>query len=128
IVSATTVEDMVKGHKLQVDQNVTTPTDFAGKGYKVASRDFSILAMLFAIAGEYDCDVRWKKDAPAARDVFARTAANAKVGTPQVYQEAKLRKEELADLLNGSSPYGGKESEVAAPWKDVCGRSPLMQH
>lgn len=128
IISSTTLEDMVKGLKLQVDQNVTTPTDFAGKGYKAARRDFTILAMLFAIAGEYDGDVRWKKVAPAARDVFARTAANAKVGTPQVYQEAKLRKEELADLLSGSSPYGGKESEAAAPWKDVCGRSPLMQH
>jgi hypothetical protein len=128
IISAATVEDMVKGLKLQVDQNVTTPTDFAGKGYKVARRDFTILAMLFAIAGEYDSDVRWKKDAPIARDVFARTAANAKVGTPQVYQEAKLRKDELTDLLSGSSPYGGKEAEAAAAWKDVCGRSPLMQH
>jgi hypothetical protein len=128
IISSTTVEDMVKRLKLQVDQNVTTPTDFAGKGYKVARRDFTLLAMLFAIAGEYDSDVRWKKDAPLARDVFARTAANAKVGTPQVYQEARLRKDELADLLNGSNPYGGKEAEAAAAWKDVCGRSPLMQH
>ncbi|MCU0880622.1 MAG: hypothetical protein MUF06_22865 [Pirellulaceae bacterium] len=128
IISSATVEDMVKGLKLQVDQNVTTPTDFAGKGYKVARRDFSILAMLFAIAGEYESEVRWKKEAPLARDVFARTAANAKVGTPQVYQEAKLRKDELTDLLNGSNPYGGKEAEAAAVWKDVCGRSPLMQH
>ena len=43
-------------------------------------------------------------------------------------QEAKLRKDELTDLLGGSSPFGGKQAEAKAPWKDVCGRSPLMQH
>ena len=128
LISATTIEDEVKALKLQVDQHVTTPSDFAGKGYKLARRDFSVLAMLFGIAGEFDTEVRWKKDAPAARDVFARTAANAKVGTSQVFQEARLRRDELADLVSGSSPYGGKEAEAKATWKDVCNRAPLMQH
>ena len=128
LISGPTIEDEIKALKLQVDQNVTTPSDFAGKGYKLARRDFSMLAMLFGIAGEYEGDVRWKNDAPAARDVFARTANNAKVGTQQVWQEAKLRKDELTDLIGGSSPYGGKEAEAKAAWKDVCGRAPLMQH
>jgi cytochrome c556 len=128
LISAATIEDEVKSLKLQVEANVTTPSDFAGKGYKLARRDFSVLAMLFGIAGEYDGEVRWKKDAPAARDVFARTAANAKVGTSQVFQEAKLRRDELGDLVNGSSPFGGKEAEAKATWKDVCNRAPLMQH
>ncbi|MEX2175188.1 MAG: hypothetical protein WD872_12570 [Pirellulaceae bacterium] len=128
IISATTIEDEVKALKLQVDKNVTTPSDFAGKGYKLARRDFTTLAVLFGIAGEYDGEVRWKKEAPAARDVFARTAANAKVGTNQVFQEAKLRKDELTDLLGGASPYAGKEVEIKASWKDVCDRAPLMQH
>jgi hypothetical protein len=83
--------------------------------------------MLFGIAGEYEGDVRWKKDAPAARDTFARTANNAKVGTQQVWQEAKQRKDELTDMVGGSSPFSGKAAEAKAAWKDVCGRSPLMQ-
>ena len=128
IISPTTIEDAIKAMKLQVDAEVTTPSDFAGKGAKLARRDFSVLAMLFAIAGEYDGEVRWKKDAPAARDVFARTAANAKVGTNQVFQEAKLRKDELTDLISGSSPFGDKTADAKASWKDVCNRSPLMQH
>jgi hypothetical protein len=128
LISSTTIEDEIKSLKLRVDQNVTTPSDFAGKGYKLARRDFSMLAMLFGIAGEYEGEVRWKKDAPAARDVLARTAANSKVGTQQVWQEAKLRKDELTDLMGGSSPYAGKEAEGKANWKDVCNRSPLMQH
>lgn len=128
LISGTTLENEIKSLKLRVDQNVTTPSDFAGKGYKLARRDFSMLAMLFAIAGEYEGDVRWKSDAPAARDVFARTAANAKVGTSQVFQEAKLRKDELTDMVGGASPFSGKGGEAKASWKDVCNRSPLMQH
>lgn len=128
LISASTIEDEIKTIKLQVDTGVSTPSDFAGKGYKQARRHFSVLAMLFAVAGEYDAEVRWKKDAPAARDAFARTAANAKVGTQQVWQEAKLRKDELGDLINGGTPFAGKEAEAKAPWKDVAGRSPLMQY
>jgi len=127
LISAATIEDEIKSLKLQVDQGVTTPSDFAGKGYKQARRQFSVLAMLFGIAGEFETDVRWKKDAPAAREAFARTAANAKVGTQQVWQEAKLRKEELGDLINGGTPFAGKEAEAKAAWKDVAGRAPLMQ-
>ena len=127
LISATTIEDEIKATKLLVDGGVTTPSEFAGKGYKAARRNFTVLAMLFGIAGEYDSDVRWKKDAPAARDAFARTAANAKVGTQQVWQEARLRKDELGDLINGGTPFAGKEAEAKAPWKDVAGRAPLMQ-
>lgn len=128
IISAATVEDEIKALKLLVDADVTTPSDYAGKGYKAGRRDFSMLAMLFAIVGEHDGDVRWKKDAPAARDVFARTAANSKVGTQQVFNEAKLRKQELQDLVGGQSPYEGKEADPKVQWGSVCDRSPLMQH
>ena len=128
VISAAALEDEIKSLKLLVDAEVTTPSDYAGKGYKVARRDFSVLAMLFAIAGENDGDVRWKKDAPAARDVFARTAANSKAGSAQVFNEAKLRKQELQDLVGGQSPYEGKTAEVKATWGSVCDRPPLMQH
>jgi cytochrome c556 len=129
IISSGTLEDIIKKMKLQVDTGVTTPSDFAGKGYKAARRDFSVLAMTFGIIGEYDGDVRWKKDAPVARDAFKQTAANAKVGTTGVFNEAKKRKEELADLIGGSNPFEGKSADAKiANWKDVCDRSPLMQY
>ena len=128
LISATTIEDTIKALKLQVDKEITTPSDFAGKGHKLARRDYSLLAMLFGIAGEYDGDVRWKKDAPAARDAFARSAANFKVGTSQAFQEAKLRKDELSDLVGGGSPFAGKVADAKAPWAAVAGRAPLMQY
>lgn len=128
IISSQAIEDEIKALKLKVDGAITTPSEFKGKGYRLVRRDFSMLAMLFAIAGEYDGDVRWKKSAPAARDTFARTAANAKVGTDQVFAEAKLRKTELGDLVGGSDPFGGKESDAKATWNTVCDRAPLMQY
>lgn len=126
IISATTIEDAIKSIKLSVDRDVTTPGDFAGKGYKLARRHFTMLAMLFAIAGEYDGPVRWHDDAPAARDAFARTAANCKVGTPQVYNEATQRKAQLQDMVGGARLPAGPASPQA-DWGQVCDRSPLMQ-
>lgn len=127
IISASTIEDEIKAIKLALDKNVTTPSDFAGRGHKPVRRDLSMAAMLFAVIGEFDGEVRWKKDAASVRDLFARTAANAKAGgNAQVYNEAKLRKADLTDLLGGNTP-AAKEAEPNANWPQVCDRSPLMQ-
>jgi len=128
LISPATIEDTIKGLKQQVDKEVTTLSDFKGKGHKLARRDYSLLAMLFAIAGEYDGEVRWKKDSPAARDAFARSAANFKVATDAAFNEAKARKEELNDMVGGSSPFANKTADPKAPWAQVAGRAPLMQY
>jgi cytochrome c556 len=128
LISAPTIEDTIKSLKQQVDKEVTTLSDFKGKGHKLARRDYTLLAMLFGIAGEYDGDVRWKKDAPPARDAFARSAANFKVATDQAFNEAKSRKEELTELVGGSSPYAGKSADAKATWAQIAGRAPLMQY
>ena len=70
LISATTIEDEIKALKMQVDKDVTTISDFAGRGYKVCRTHFSSLAALFNVIHEYDGDVRWKKQARAARDLF----------------------------------------------------------
>jgi hypothetical protein len=127
IISPSTVEDEVKKLKNATNINVTTPTAFAGKGHKEIRRDFSVLAMVFGIINEYDGDVRWKKDAAAARDVFARTASNAKAGgNINVYKESKKRQDDLTDLMNGSS-LAYQPEEQANNWEHICDRSPLMK-
>ena len=127
VISPTAIEDEIKALKIQVDEDITTPTKFAGNGFKQARKNFSILAMLFAIAAEYDGDVRWKENAHNLRDLFARSAGNAKVGTIQVYNEAKLRKQDLQDVVGGAAFSAVKESERKADWSSVLDRSPLMQ-
>ena len=105
---------------------MTTPGAFAGSGYKEARVHFSLLALLFDIIANYDGEVRWKSDAAAARDGFARAAANLKAGgSIQVYNEAKKRKQDLADLVGGSrlpDPANAEPGEQV--WAD---RVPLMQ-
>lgn len=126
IISPASIEDEIKSIKLATDKNITTPQDFAGRGYKEVRRDFSVLAMLFAIINEYDADVRWKRDAAAARDIFARTASNAKAGNNNVYNESKKRKDELQDLLNGAA-LAEKAVAEENDWTTIADRSPLMQ-
>jgi hypothetical protein len=127
VISPTTIEDEIKAIKLEVAKNVTTPSDFAGRGHKVIRREFSILAMLFAVINEYEGEVRFKKDAPAARNSFARAANNTKAGgNVTVFQEAKLRKGELDELLNGSSLPAASNDETP-DWPTIVDRVPLMQ-
>jgi hypothetical protein len=126
LISATTLEDEIKTLKLELDKLITTPSAFAGRGYKPARQSFSLLAMLFAIIEQYDSDVRWKDDAAAARDMFARTAANLKAGgSIQVYNEAKQRKLDLDDLVRGSRLQRSGEEDKS--WESIVDRVPLMQ-
>ena len=59
---------------------------------------------MFGVIAEYDGDVRWKQQALGARDAFGKVAANCKVGTDASYNESKLRKADLEDLVGGASP------------------------
>ncbi len=127
VIDAVAIEDEVKKIKLSIDQTVTTPTQFAGGGYKQARRDFSMLAMLFTIIAEYDGDVRFKSDAPKLRDYFARAAGGSKVGSQQAYAQADRAKEDLTIVVNGGKVNVPGSSEEAADWSSIVDRSPLMQ-
>lgn len=123
-ISATTLEDEVKSLKLDIDRIVTTPASFAGSGHKEARVRFALLALLFETIAAQGDEVRWKNDAAAASTAFARVAANLKAGgSTQVYNEAKKRKQDLADLVSGArfpdSPATGELQPVD--------RVPLMQ-
>jgi hypothetical protein len=126
LITATTIEDEIKAIKQMVDRDVTNPSEFRGRGYRECRRHFSIAAMLFGIITEYDDQVRWKTTAAAARDVFSRSAANAKVGSTQVFNEARQRKVDLEDILNGSTITGSREQEAENDWGRIVDRGPLM--
>jgi cytochrome c556 len=127
VVAASALEDEIKAIKLKLEQEITTPTQFASTGHKAARREFSVAAAVFGIIAEYDGDVRWKDSAPGVRDLFSRGAANAKVSTPQAYNESKLRLQDLTDLVAGSSLSTAGDSERVTDWSKTCDRSPLMQ-
>jgi hypothetical protein len=126
LIDAETVETEIKRIAQEVAKSVTAPAQFKGGGYKDCRREFTVLAAMFGVAGEYDGDVRWKESAPLLRDVFARAGRNCKVGSDQTFQEANLRKQNLADLIGGTRPKASN-AERKADWPQVADRPPLMQ-
>lgn len=125
LISAEVLENEVKAAKSALDKAVTTPSDFAGRGYKICRTQFTQLAVLFAVINEYDGAVRWKADAAAARDAFSRTAANCKVGSTQAFNEAKQRKADLEELIRGN-PFPQKSAATENDWSSIADRSPMM--
>ncbi len=127
LVSPVSLEDEIKRVRLRFDTEITTPGAFNGGGYQNARRDLSILATLFAVISQYNGDVRWKDEAGAARDLLARTALNCKAGSTQVYNEAKLRKSDLQDLVSGTG-LANRDAEPQNDWSMIVDRSPLMEY
>jgi hypothetical protein len=126
LIDADTIDSEIKRLSALVDKEVTTPTEFKGGSYKLCRRDFSLLAALFAVTGQYDGDARWKNLSPGLREQFARAGYNCKAGSDQTYNEATQRKQELADLIHGTRPQLPK-ADAAVEWAHVADRPPLMQ-
>ncbi len=125
-ISATTLENEIKMIKADVDREVTSVSQFRGRGHMECRRLFSVAAVVFAVIAEYDQKVRWNSDAAGIRDVFARTAFNCKTGDKRVYDQSKLRKGDLQELLGGQTPPLDP-GEPVADWAAVADRGPLMQ-
>ena len=127
LISAASIEDEVKQVRMRYDALITTPGKFNSGGYMTARVDLTILAILFGVIAEYGESVRWQSDAAAARDLLGRTASNCKAGSNQVYNEAKLRKADLQDLVSGTG-LAGRTGNPIDDWSSVADRSPLMEY
>jgi len=127
LIGPASLEDEVKRIKLHFDSVVTTPSAFNSGGYQEARVDLTALATLFAVIDQHSGEVRWKKHAASARDLIARTATNCKAGSTQVYNEAKLRKADLQDLISGSG-LSSRDGKPIDDWSKIADRSPLMEY
>ena len=126
IVSEETLTDEIKDMKRIVAEAVVSQSDFKGGGYDKAREAFSAVALSFGVIAAYDQQIRWKKDAETARDLFARVGSNCKVGTEQSFNESKLRAADLETLLEGSSPTARADRDEDFRWSQVAGRPALM--
>ena len=127
LISAASIEDEIKRRKLHFDSVVTKPGPFKSGGYEEARLDLMVMSSLFAIITEYKSDIRWRRDAPAARDLMGRTAFNCNAGTTQVFNEARARKDDLQDLMSGTG-LRGRKAEEGNDWASIVDRSPLMEY
>lgn len=126
LVSEDTLIDEIKSQKDLVETTIVTPSTFKGGGYNQARKSFSMLAVAFGVIAAHDEDVRWKKDAATARDLFARAGFNCKTATDQAFNESQLRIEDLQLMVNGSSPQGKPERDDDFVWSQAAARPALM--
>ena len=126
LVSEETLTDEIKDMKGVLAGVVASQSDFKGGGYDKAREAFSAVALAFGVIAAYDQEVRWKKDAEPARDLFARVGSNCKVGTDQSFNESKLRVDDLESLLDGVAPTARADREEDFRWSQVAGRPALM--
>ena len=123
MVSATTIEDLIKESKTRLDGMVTTPAKFSG-GVADVRREFTLMASTMAVIAQYPEEIRWQSSAGYAQRIFARMAVNCKVGTQPVFNEAKQRQQDLQNLLKGTK-LTGTADEVS--WAETADRGPSMQ-
>jgi hypothetical protein len=127
LITTETLESEVKRLSQSLSSAVTTPSAFKGGGYKAARRDFSELAVLFAVTAQYGNDARWQDAAAGLRESFSRAGFNCRVGTDESYRAATAGKQDLADLVRGGRPQVAKADAAVADWSKVAARPPLMQ-
>jgi hypothetical protein len=126
LISPESLQDEIKSYQNLVKEDVKSPSAFKGEGFKRARRNFSMLAVAFAVIAEYDGDVRWKNQALAARDIFAKTGVNCKVATDQSFADSKARADDLIALVRGDTLPAPGNLETKTQWAKVANRPPLM--
>ncbi len=127
LISATTLEDLVKSQQIALQRSITQPAAFAAGGHQQARDHFTLLATLFGMIEQFDGSVRWQADAETARWKCQRAAQQSQVGSLASFQSATAVRDELADLLRGESlpattPQNGDERRWSLD-RDVLMRS-----
>jgi hypothetical protein len=126
LVDADTIEAEIKRQVAPLGPLVASPSTFKGGAYRDCRERFNTLAVLFAVAADYDDTVRWQDTAPALAHAFARASGNCKVGTDQSYREAQQRVQELGELVRGGRPSVTAPPTTDDSWESKADRTPIM--
>jgi hypothetical protein len=127
LIEAETLEAEVKRLSQAIASSVGKAGTFKSGGFKDARRDFSELAVLFAVTAQYDGDARWKDAAPGIRDELAQTAVSTNVGTDDSLRQAATASAGLADLVRGDRPPRSDATTDVTDWSHVAARPLSMQ-
>jgi hypothetical protein len=126
LISAATIEDEIKASVNLVAADLQSPSKFKGGGFENTRTNYTELAVLFGVIGQYDGQVRWKDKAAGLRDAFARAADNCKVSTDAALKEAKARHQDLKELVQGAS-VDVAPAEPEPKWGEIVDLPPLMR-
>ncbi len=122
------MESEVKSTVRELTETVKSPSVFRGGKYQDARREFSVLAVMFAIISGYDNDVRWKRncDVDAWPAVEAGPVSIARSAPICLSKKPRPVTKTWKNSCRGENPSGSSEDEKYT-WDKVSGRPPLMQ-
>ncbi len=127
LVEGTVLENEVKRWQLQLDEQITTPVRFKTSHQEI-SEHFSMLALWFAVIGQYESDVRWRDQADSVRTALAGTAAKSRSADISSFRNVEQRKEDLNELVRGGKfpELPGATFEQVTDWSSLVDRGPIM--
>jgi hypothetical protein len=127
LISEETLTNEIRSQLPRLAGVVGSPAVFKSGGNGGAREGFSVVALMFGVIAAYDQDVRWKKDSPVLRDLFARAGFICTAATNQSFSESKARVVDLESLLAGGSLFGiGADQDEDFRWSQVAALSQLV--
>ena len=124
-ITSATMEDEMKAIEQRLRAAVASEGQFKAQGFREVGADLATAAALFAIISQYDESVRWQSSASAMGRRLARSAANTRIGTKQVYRDVRQRQQELFELIRGGQIR--REAGDDFEWSAVADRALLMK-
>ncbi len=126
LIAADTLENEVKRWQQELALQVTTPIKFKTTHSQIGET-YSVLAMLFAIIGQYEGEVRWKEAAKSARVAFVDAASKSRGTDIAAYNSVKQRTEDLSELVRGGKfPDEPNADKPIDDWSSIIDRNPIM--
>ncbi|NOY30828.1 MAG: cytochrome c [Planctomycetes bacterium] len=121
LIQAETLQTEIKRVVNGLAGAISSSGKFQGGGYEQCRHDFSLLAVWFRVVGEFDEQVRWKKEAGDVRQHLGQAAALCEKASEPSYSAAKQMHGLLTELLRGQSAF---EDSTQEKWQ--VDRSLLM--
>ena len=124
VIDRDTVENEVKALQQKLQKLGLSVSRFNTQ-FREIQQQFSLLSMMFSIIHEYDSEIRWKKYALSAQKMFAEAASKSRAPSKAAFEHAKLRKQDLQQLVRGGAIDVAENQEQMA-WPNVIDRTTIM--
>ena len=126
IIPASVLEDEIKRQQIRLNVLVTNPGQFKTRNGEIGET-FQMLAMTFAIVGQYDEKVRWKDQSIAVTAALTDSAKQARGTDLAAFENARRTTQRLGDLVRGGN-FGDEVNAAAIEdWSSVVDRTALMK-
>lgn len=126
MVDGFVLENEIKRWQQEITSQVSTPVKFK-TSHNDISEQFAMVAMWFAIIGQYEGDVRWKEEATSARTAFVDASIKSRKSDIAAFNNVKQRATDLEGLVRGEKfPDEPNAKPEFDDWSLIVDRNPIM--